>query len=176
MGQFPKARTASREIWRDRFFMEGKDATFTGQKTSARQSLQRGPEEKHTPPPPPRCSGEGKAEARRPGAGSLPAWQGSTAGSRAGRDTPLADLPILAAGARSAWARNGARRLLSPARRLRGWGGGASPAPPFPSAGGGVPSELGGPAGFGALGGLSPPLLCGWPRPSRCEGTPRRWR
>lgn len=49
-------------------------------------------------PPPPRCSGEGKAEARRPGAGSLPAWQGSTAGSRAGRDTPLADLPILAAG------------------------------------------------------------------------------
>lgn len=155
--------------------MEGKDATFTGQKTSARQSLQRGPEEKH-PPPPPRCSGEGKAEARRPGAGSLPAWQGSTAGSRAGRDTPLADLPILAAGARSAWARNGARRLLSPARRLRGWGGGASPAPPFPSAGGGVPSELGGPAGFGALGGLSPPLLCGWPRPSRCEGTPRRWR
>lgn len=96
MGQFPKARTASREIWRDRFFMEGKDATFTGQKTSARQSLQRGPEEKHTPPP--RCSGEGKAEARRPGAGSLPAWQGSTAGSRAGRDTPLADLPILAAG------------------------------------------------------------------------------
>lgn len=95
---------------------------------------------------------------------------------RSGARHPGARPPHFSLGARSSWARNGARRRLSPARRLRGGDGGAPPAPPFPSAGGGVASELGGPAGFGALGGVSPPLLCGWPRPGRCEGTPRRRR
>lgn len=127
-----------------------------------------------TPPPPLLRGRESRSQATR---GRIPPCLAGEHGRlQSGARHPVGRPPHFSRGARSAWARNGARRLLSPARRLRGWGGGASPAPPFPSAGGGVPSELGGPAGFGALGDLSPPLLCGWPRPSRCEGTPRRWR